>query len=184
MRWRRQRTIARPRCALPPHTTAAPLSGSGATPHETAAEEAFAPQAEREEREREKEQRNAQSQLLMAEAKTMAAMKASARQQATLAASQAVAEAALVDAQNEAMAVADAEAAERRKERSALLRLNKSLTRHNSSLQSQLAGSSALVSECVPSTWPLSDAPRSLDVAHSRARSGCGGAGGTLWRRR
>lgn len=116
---------------------------------ETAAEGALAPQAEREEREREQQQRSAQSQLLVAEAKTMAAMKASARQLATLAASQAAAEAALVNAQNEAMAVADAEAAGRRKERNALLRLNKSLTRHNSSLQSQLAGSSALVSECV-----------------------------------
>jgi hypothetical protein len=85
----------------------------------------------------------------MAEAKTMAAMKASARQQATVAASLAAAEASLVNAQNEAKAVADAEAAERRKERNALLRLNKSLTRHNSSLQSQLAGCSAVVSECV-----------------------------------
>jgi hypothetical protein len=49
--------------------------------------------------------------------------------------------------QTEATAVAEAEAAGRRKERTALLRLNTSLTRHNASLQSQLAGSSAVVFE-------------------------------------
>jgi hypothetical protein len=112
----------------------------------------------------------------------MAAMKASARQQATLAASQAAAEAALVKAQNEAKAVADAEAAERRKERNALLRLNKSLTRHNSSLQSQLAGSSALVSGCVYLALE-----RRLSLAGRLPLTcalGMWRAGGTLWRRR